>query len=525
MISLNEWMAAARFPARPWLLLGKGPTYAQVNDVDLDAHNVLGLNHVVNEQRVDVAHIIDLDVVEACASTLVEHCRWLVMPRVPHVRTRNSLRLLEDFVEVIPVLRELDDDGRLVWYNTDVDRVFPGSPVVDIRYFGSEAALTILGELGAGTVRSLGIDGGQSYSSTFEGVSGSTRLVNNQPSFDLQFPELERIAQRYSIDFQPIVEPIRIFVGTEDNQMPAARVLEYTIRKHATHPVRVEFMRNYHERIPKERKNRPRTTFSFCRLQIPALCGYRGRAIYLDADMQAFGDIEELWTRPFGGHRLMVTRQDERPAAWKDSTSFHPGRQMSVMVLDCSRLDWNVDEIVEGLDRGRYSYEQLMFEMCIVPPDEIDDTLAPEWNHLERYDAGTTKLVHYTVVPTQPWKSDDNPLGELWLGAYREAVAAGAIPPNEVRELSRAGEIKASLVDELDALPTRSFPASSAADLELAAAQSRIEALEQRTLKGRVRSMLGRLRPIARRVRENRDRSRSSALLDRASTRIRRVLR
>lgn len=245
-------------------------------------------------------------------------------------------------------------------------------------------------------------------------------------------------------------EPIRIFVGTEDNQMPAARVLEHTIRQNTRHPVQVEFMRNYHGPKPKHRRNRPRTTFSFCRLQIPSLCGFQGRAIYMDADMQVFGDVEELWARSFDGHKVLVTRQDEPPDAWKDNSWFHPGRQMSVMVLDCSRLPWDVERIIGGLDEGRYSYQDLMFDMCLVAPDEIDDTLPPEWNHLERYEPGVTKLVHYTVVSTQPWKNDENLRRDLWFSAYREAVAAGAIVPDEVERLVRSGEIKAALLDELE---------------------------------------------------------------------------
>ena len=82
--------------------------------------------------------------------------------------------------------------------------------------------------------------------------------------------------------------------------------------------------------------------------------------------MQVFGDLAELWEIPFDGAKVMCTRQDEPPEQWKDSSWFHPGRQLSVMMLDCERLDWDIDEIVGGLDEGRYDYEQLMFELCIV---------------------------------------------------------------------------------------------------------------------------------------------------------------
>src|SRR5439155_16490600 len=97
-----------------------------------------------------------------------------------------------------------------------------------------------------------------------------------------------------------------------------------------------------------------------------------------------------------------------------------PGRQMSVMMLDCSRLPWDIDDIVAGLDEGRFSYRDLLFDMCVVEPDEIDDGLPPEWNHLERYEPGLTKLLHYTVIHTQPWKSDENPRGHLWMVLVEE---------------------------------------------------------------------------------------------------------
>ncbi len=51
--------------------------------------------------------------------------------------------------------------------------------------------------------------------------------------------------------------------------------------------------------MPKDEPNRGRTGFSFSRFQIPKLAGYKGRALYLDADMQVFGDIAELWDIPF----------------------------------------------------------------------------------------------------------------------------------------------------------------------------------------------------------------------------------
>ena len=107
------------------------------------------------------------------------------------------------------------------------------------------------------------------------------------------------------------------------------------------------------------------------------------------------------------------------------------------------------------------------------------DTIPPEWNDLERYEPGRTKLLHYTVVPTQPWKNDDNPLAELWMGWYREAVEAGAVPPEEVEALVRAGHVKPSLTAALRSAPSRRSVLTGAS-LDLATARRRVADLEAR---------------------------------------------
>ncbi len=525
MIGLTEWMGSTRFPDRPWLVLGKGPTFSRRDEFDLGAYNLLSLNHVVRELKVDIAHVIDVDVVEACGAALLENSRWLLMPRAPHVQSRASLRPLEDFVAVIPVLRELDRAGRLIWYNAETGPAYAGSPVIEVKHFSSEAALNLLATMGATTVRSLGIDGGQTYSSAFGQLSNTTRLANGLPSFDAQFTEIERIVRVRALDYQPLVEPVRIFVGADESQLVAARVLEHSIRKHTDALVRVSPMLDVGAPLPKKRKNRPRTAFSFNRFMIPELAGYRGRAIYLDADMQVFGDIRELWDAPFDGHHVLCTTQDEPPARWKGSSWFHPGPQMSVMVLDCGALDWDVERIVADLDAGRYSYADLLFGMCIVPPERIDTTLPVTWNHLETYQPGVTRLVHYTVVPTQPWKSLDNPLRGLWMDGYREAVADGAVSPSEVQEAVARHHVRRDRLDALSAAPPPSRTDRSSTALELEAARRRIDELHGRQLRGRIRRALARLSPLVRRARARGPASRLGVAVERGALVLRRLLR
>ncbi len=465
MIELMEWARTVQLPPRPWLVLGKGPTFSRRGEFDLGQYNLVSLNHVVREMKVHVAHMIDVDVVEACGPRLLEHCDWLLMPRRPHVNFDPSrVLLLEDFVSAIPVLRELDARGRLVWYNLSSGPPVGDSPVIRASFFSSEAALNVLAAIGARTVRSLGVDGGRAYSPDFRDLEGKTRLAAGQPSFDLQFRKIAETVIEAGLDYAPLVEPLRIFVGTDRESMIATRVLEYSIRKHASRPVEVVPMLDLPVPMPRDEANRPRTGFSFSRFLIPGLCNYRGRALYLDADMQVFADVAELWDIPFGPHKVLCTNQPEPPAAWKNFSFFHPGRQMSVMMLDCSRLDWDIREIVRGLDEGKYDYRRLMFDLCVVPPDEIADALPPAWNHLEHFEPGKTRLLHYTVGPTQPWRNDENPLRGIWEECYREAVEAGAVLPEEVeRDIAARYEkaLKPSLADCLPRAFTRRPRASS----------------------------------------------------------------
>ena len=235
------------------------------------------------------------------------------------------------------------------------------------------------------------------------------------------------------------LETIRVFVGTDATQVVAHQVLAYSLRKHTQREVAVYPMRDLPLPTPRDPDNRSRTGFSFYRFTIPRQCGYRGRAIYLDPDTLVFGDIAGLPDTAMGENIMMCTRQTHAPEAWKDHPGFRRGPQSSVMLLDCARLDWDIEHIVAQLDAGTFSYHQLMQELCSVPAERWSSDLPPEWNHLEEYHHGVTKLLHYTVAPTQPWRCLHNPLGSrvsAWRSCYREAVHAGAVRPT--RRLPKA---------------------------------------------------------------------------------------
>ncbi|HXH22452.1 MAG TPA: glycosyltransferase [Dehalococcoidia bacterium] len=410
-----------------------------MKEVDLSGFYICSLNHVVRQHPVDLAHIIDIDVVDDCKDILEKHARTLVLPFFPHVRHDPTSKTIEDFIAEMPVLQALRRQGRLVWYNlSSAKRTVGSSPVIVARFFSAEAALNILVACGVNTVRSLGVDGGASYAASYKDLEGKTLLANKHPSFDRQFEQIARTIMRSGIFYAPLHKeaPVRVFVGTDRTQRLAARVLEFSIKRSASMTVEFVPMCDLPVPTPKDPANRPRTGFSFARFLIPSLCGYQGRAIYLDADMLVFDDITRLWEWPMGDADVVCA---EAP------TSSGRIRQYSVLVLDCAKLSWRIDEIVKGLDEGRYTYKQLMYDFCIVPPSRIAAGLPPEWNSLEKYEPGRTRLLHYTDMPTQPWVSDGNPHGHLWYTMVREALAEGFLGSEEIYREVRAGHVSPDL--------------------------------------------------------------------------------
>jgi hypothetical protein len=115
------------------------------------------------------------------------------------------------------------------------------------------------------------------------------------------------------------------------------------------------------------------------------------------------------------------------------------------MLMDCAKLPWKVEEIIRGLDEHLYTYEELMTACCIVPDALKKPSLPFEWNSLEYYAEGKTRLMHYTDMPTQPWVSNQNPSGHLWYRLLREAVHEGFVTLDELYTEVRKGHVSPEL--------------------------------------------------------------------------------
>lgn len=236
-----------------------------------------------------------------------------------------------------------------------------------------------------------------------------------------------------------MADSIRIFIASTPSEWLPQRVLEFSILETTNRSVDFHALHTFNRpyALPKDRVNHPRTPFSFQRFLIPEICHYSGQAIYLDADMQVFKSIEALWSVPLNGCSLQTV----------NTLSAGRRHQFSVMLMDCSALAWDIDEIVHKLDNRDLTYEQLMHEMHVAPSIGFD--IPTNWNMLERFDEHTS-LLHYTDMNTQPWTSTANPLCKLWVNCLQRAIQAKFITIADVVREIHAGHVRPSLIHQLE---------------------------------------------------------------------------
>lgn len=182
---------------------------------------------------------------------------------------------------------------------------------------------------------------------------------------------------------EPQPDPIRLFVGTDPQQHIAERALMASVAKNTKRPVEITWMRQGDEGWdwggPEAGWATPFTLF---RYHIPRACDFKGRAIYVDVDMLMLGDIEELWEWDLEGKPAAATRRPE------------------VIVWDCSKVD---PSDFEGLATSKKQSHRGYFSRKACPKISQDWNV---WDNLEAWEAGgnVCKLLHYTVLRTQPWK-------------------------------------------------------------------------------------------------------------------------
>ncbi|HEX5067046.1 MAG TPA: hypothetical protein VFY49_13085 [Myxococcota bacterium] len=202
-----------------------------------------------------------------------------------------------------------------------------------------------------------------------------------------------------------------VFIHSNDKQMVGALVAQYALHRNSSHADAFDvkiiqqenyaFFRDYEGRrylrdgAWRVWTNDDLQSFTPLRFAPPELMGYQGRALVIDPDIFAVGDVYELLSRDMRGKAILARRR----AGWKKKTCW----ASSVMLLDCSKLQhWRCEADFASLFEGRRDYSDWI---CLrLEPEASLDPLEDEWNDFDRL-SEKTRLLHNTRRWTQPWKT------------------------------------------------------------------------------------------------------------------------
>ncbi len=203
-----------------------------------------------------------------------------------------------------------------------------------------------------------------------------------------------------------------VFIHTNDKQMVGAIVGRHALKRNSAKPDAFDVRITRREDFPyfeayegrkfrrgggwRTWKNDDLQSFTPVRFMPPELMDYQGRAVVIDPDVFAVGDINRLFQRDMEGKSVFA-----RPrSGYKGRNDYIAS---SVMLLDCAKLrHWNVRKQFEELFAGKLDYEDWIV-LANEPKGSIG-FLENEWNDFDRL-TPKTQLLHNTKRGTQPWKT------------------------------------------------------------------------------------------------------------------------
>lgn len=232
--------------------------------------------------------------------------------------------------------------------------------------------------------------------------------------------------------------PVTVFISSGEASLLERKVLMYSLRRNSTRELDIRVFNGTHNTVEREGhppepapmslkvKYQNVTEFSNYRFLVPQVCGHQGRAISMDSDMIALGDIGELFDADMGGKHLLA-----KPAAYGGATDGQWG--LSVMLIDCARTRFQLDRYFDEINEGLYSYtdlHQMRPRFLGYHPFDIGP-IDGRWNEFDHRDKGT-RLIHYTNLYTQPWKYRSHPHGDLWFDYFEQARKAGYVTDRDI---------------------------------------------------------------------------------------------
>lgn len=204
----------------------------------------------------------------------------------------------------------------------------------------------------------------------------------------------------------------KVFIHVNHKQLLGAIVGKYSLEKHSAHADRFDIelieVRNHpflharegqlYLRHGDQRRwlNNDLQSFTPLRFMPPELMGYRGRAVVIDPDVFAVGDVWQLLSRDMQGMALMC-----RPKSGNKGK--RGALASSVMLLDCAQLThWRCEQQFNEM----FNFERDYMDWISLKLEDRSriGLFEDEWNDFDRL-TPRTKLLHTTKRRHQPWKT------------------------------------------------------------------------------------------------------------------------
>jgi hypothetical protein len=202
-----------------------------------------------------------------------------------------------------------------------------------------------------------------------------------------------------------------VFIHTNDKQMIGALASAHSMKRNSRTPesfdvklIKLEDYPWYGEYQGRKYLREGRETvwdmddlqtFTTLRFMPPELVNYQGRAIVVDPDVFAIGDVAELFDRDMRGASVCARFR----GGHKGYANYYA---TSVMLMDCAKLrHWQVRQSFDEMFQMKRDYE-IWMRLGYEDPANVG-TLEPEWNDFDNLTTAT-KMLHNTKRRTQPWK-------------------------------------------------------------------------------------------------------------------------
>jgi hypothetical protein len=143
----------------------------------------------------------------------------------------------------------------------------------------------------------------------------------------------------------------RVFIQTNHKQIVGALVAEYALRRNSQHNDKFDVQILQLKDFPYFREHEGRKylrdgvsriwlnddlqSFTLTRFMPPELMGYQGRAVVIDPDVFAVGDVWELLSRDMGGKAILARSRSGTKGLIDRCIA------TSVMLLDCAKSSSN----------------------------------------------------------------------------------------------------------------------------------------------------------------------------------------